>query len=101
MSSDTPLGTPFNVAQYALLTHVIANVCNMKAASLTWVGGDAHIYVNQIEGIQEQLSRESHPGSDPRISFKRKLESIDDFTLDDVEFTGYEHQGFIDIPVAV
>lgn len=100
-SSDTPLGTPFNVAQYSLLTHVIANVCNMKAASLTWVGGDAHIYVNQIDGIREQLSRESHPDSDPRISFKRKLDNIDDFTLDDVEFAGYEHQGFIDIPVAV
>lgn len=100
-SSDTPLGTPFNVAQYSLLTHVIANVCNMNAASLTWVGGDAHIYVNQIDGIQEQLSRDSHPDSDPRISFKRKLDHIDDFTLDDVEFAGYEHQGFIDIPVAV
>ena len=100
-SSDTPLGTPFNVAQYSLLTHVIANVCNMKAASLTWVGGDAHIYVNQIDGIQEQLSRESHPDSDPRISFKRKLDNIDDFTLDDVEFAGYAHQGFIEIPVAV
>lgn len=101
MSSDTPLGTPFNVAQYSLLTHVIANVCGMQAKSLTWVGGDAHIYVNQVEGIQEQLSRNSHPESDPRITFKRKLKSIDEFTLGDVEFAGYEHRGFIDIPVAV
>lgn len=100
-SSDTPLGTPFNVAQYALLTHVIANVCGMQAKSLTWVGGDAHIYVNQVEGIQEQLSRNSHPESNPRISFKRKFKSIDEFTLDDIEFAGYEHRGFIDIPVAV
>jgi len=100
-SSDTPLGTPFNVAQYSLLTHVIANVCGMQAKSLTWVGGDAHIYVNQVEGIQEQLSRNSHPESDPRITFKRKLKSIDEFTLDDVEFAGYQHRGFIDIPVAV
>lgn len=100
-SSDTPLGTPFNVAQYSLLTHVIANVCGMQAKSLTWVGGDAHIYVNQVEGIQEQLSRNSHPESDPRITFKRKLKSIDEFTLADVEFAGYEHRGFIDIPVAV
>lgn len=100
-SSDTPLGTPFNVAQYALLVHVIAHVTNMEAASLTWVGGDSHIYVNQIDAIKEQLSRESMPDSDVRIHFERELKEIDDFTLDAVSFSGYSHRGFLDIPVAV
>lgn len=100
-SSDTPLGTPFNVAQYALLVHVIAHITNMEAASLTWVGGDSHIYVNQIDAIKEQLSRESAEACDVRIHFEPGLNELSDFTLDKVSFTGYEHQGFIDIPVAV
>ncbi|MNQ11065.1 Thymidylate synthase [compost metagenome] len=100
-SSDTPLGTPFNVAQYALLVHVVAHVTNMEAASLTWVGGDSHIYVNQIDAIKEQLSRESMPDCDVRIQFERDLKEIDDFTLDAVSFSGYSHRGFLDIPVAV
>jgi thymidylate synthase len=100
-SSDTPLGTPFNVAQYALLVHVIAHVTNMEAASLTWVGGDSHIYVNQIDAIKEQLSRESMPDCDVRIHFERDFKEIDDFTLDAVSFSGYSHRGFLDIPVAV
>jgi thymidylate synthase len=73
----------------------------MEAASLTWVGGDSHIYVNQIDKIKEQLGRESAPGCDVRINFERELKEIDDFTLDAVSFTGYEHQGFLNIPVAV
>lgn len=100
-SSDTPLGTPFNVAQYALLVHVVAHVTNMEAASLTWVGGDSHIYVNQIDAIKEQLSRESMPDCDVRIQFERDLKEIDDFTLDAVSFSGYSHRGFLGIPVAV
>ena len=100
-SSDTPLGTPFNVAQYALLVHVVAHVTNMEAASLTWVGGDSHIYVNQIDAITTQLSRESMPDCDVRIHFERDLKEIDDFTLDAVSFSGYSHRGFLDIPVAV
>lgn len=100
-SSDTPLGTPFNVAQYALLVHVIAHITNMEAASLTWVGGDSHIYVNQIDAIKEQLSRESAEACDVRIHFEPGIKEIDDFTLDKVSFTGYEHRGFINIPVAV
>lgn len=100
-SSDGPIGLPFNVAQYALLVHVVAHVTNMEAASLTWVGGDSHIYVNQIDAIKEQLSRESMPDCDVRITFERDLKEIDDFTLDAVSFSGYSHRGFLDIPVAV
>jgi thymidylate synthase len=100
-SSDTPLGTPFNVAQYALLVHLVAHVTNMEAASLTWVGGDSHIYVNQIDAIKEQLSRDSMPDCDVRIQIERDFKEIDDFKFDDVSFSGYSHRGFLDIPVAV
>lgn len=100
-SSDTPLGLPFNVAQYSMLVNMVAHVTNMEAASLTWIGGDTHIYVNQIDAIKTQLSRESMPDSDVRLTFARQVEELDDLVPEDLIFTGYEHRGFLEIPVAV
>lgn len=100
-SSDAPLGLPFNIAQYSLLVHAVANVVNMTAASLTWVAGDCHIYANQIEAIKEQLTRSSPEDSEPRIRFTQRLDSIDDLTPEMIEVTGYTSQPFLDIPVAV
>lgn len=100
-SSDAPLGLPFNIAQYSLLVHAVANVVNMTAASLTWVAGDCHIYANQIEAIKEQLTRSSPEDSEPRIRFTQRLDSIDDLTPEMIEVTGYTSQPFLDVPVAV
>lgn len=87
-SQDVPLGTPFNIASAAFLTHMLAEVCNMIPDELIWIGQDCHIYENQLEGVKEQLGR---IGSDtlPSLRFKRNIKDIDDFTYDDFDIIDY------------
>lgn len=86
-SCDSFLGCPFNIASYALLTHIIAEIVGMKPSKLTMVFGDYHIYLNHIDQVKEQLSRKPYPF--PKIKFNRHLTSIDDVKLDDFELVGY------------
>jgi thymidylate synthase len=95
------LGNPFNVAQYAALTHMVAHVTGHDTDRLIMVGGDCHLYLNSIGGVKEQLTRESVEGSDPRIVFKRKVDEIDDFVFEDIEIENYLHHDRIKMPVAV
>lgn len=100
-SQDTAIGTPFNIAQYSLLTHMVAHLVGMDAEEFIWVGADTHIYENQIPGINEQLSRDAYDHNNPKLTFKRKVENINDFTFDDFEVSAYYCKPYIKMPVAV
>jgi len=82
-SADMGLGVPFNIASYALLTHMVAHVTGLNAKELVHVLGDYHVYKSHIEPLREQLKREPHPF--PKLNFKREVESIDDFQFEDFE----------------
>lgn len=109
-SNDAPLGMPFNVAQYAVLCHLLAQVTGLKPGKFTYVINNAHIYENQIEGIQEQFRRRDEKiKADGKLYDAPKLwinPKIDDFfkfdnskELKDIKLIGYEHQGKIIMPV--
>jgi thymidylate synthase len=87
-SADAFLGVPFNIASYALLTHMIAHVCDLDVGDFVHVIGDAHIYTNHLEQVNLQLSRDFR--SLPEISFNKKIKDIDDFVYDDILLTGYD-----------
>lgn len=87
-SADTFLGVPFNIASYALLVHEIAHLTNLKVGEFIHTFGDAHIYLNHIEQVKEQLFRE--PKALPKLEIIRDVKSIDDFTWEDFSLTGYD-----------
>jgi thymidylate synthase len=98
-SGDIFLGVPFNIASYALLTHMIAHVTGLKAGEFIHTLGDAHIYLNHLTQIDEQLSRQ--PFALPRLVLKREVKAIDEFRYEDFEIVNYQTHPHISAPVAV
>ena len=98
-SADIFLGVPFNIASYALLTHMVAQQCDLDVGDFIWTGGDCHIYSNHSEQVALQLSRA--PLSYPTLQIQRRPDSIFDYQFEDFMFAGYEHHPAIKAPVAV
>lgn len=98
-SADYFLGVPFNIASYALLTHMVAQQCDLLPGEFVWTGGDVHIYINHIEQANLQLSRQ--PYSLPRLNIRRKPASIFDYQFEDFEIVDYTSHPSIKAPIAV
>jgi thymidylate synthase len=98
-SGDVFLGVPFNIASYALLTHMLAQQCDLKVGDFVWTGGDVHLYSNHLEQANAQLVRTPRPL--PKLLLKRKPKSLFDYQYDDFEIVDYQPHPSIKAPVAV
>ena len=98
-SADVFLGVPFNIASYALLTHMLAQQCELQLGDFIWSGGDCHIYDNHVEQVRTQLARTPYPY--PTLHLKRRPPSIFDYVYEDFEVRDYQHHAAIKAPVAV
>lgn len=98
-SADFFLGVPFNIASYALLTHMVAQQCDLKAGDFVWTGGDVHLYSNHFDQARLQLTRE--PLQLPTLSIKRKPSTIFEYEFEDFEILNYQAHPSIKAPIAV
>ncbi len=98
-SADIFLGVPFNIASYAMLTHMMAQQCNLDVGDFIWSGGDVHLYANHFEQAKEQLTRE--PLELAQLKINRKPKDIFSYEYEDFEITGYKPQPHIPAPVSV
>lgn len=97
-SADLFLGVPFNIASYSLLTHMVAQQCDLEVGEFIWTGGDCHIYSNHVDAVREQLTREPYPFPTLRL---RRAPSLFEYTWDDVVVEGYRHHPAIRADIAV
>jgi thymidylate synthase len=98
-SADVFLGVPFNIASYALLTHMFAQQCDLEPGEFIWTGGDCHLYLNHLEQADLQLTRAPLPL--PQLRLLRRPPSMFDYRFEDFEFRDYRHHAPIRAPVAV
>jgi len=98
-SADYFLGVPFNIASYSILTHMIAQVCDLKVGEFVHVLGDAHIYLNHVEQVKEQLTRDPLPA--PTLWLNPEVKDITKFTMEDVKLLNYQSHSAIKAPMAV
>lgn len=98
-SADIFLGVPFNIASYALLTHMVAHVTGLEVGDFVHTLGDAHLYLNHLEQVEVQLARKPHPL--PQLKIKRHVKSLEDFVFEDFEILNYAPDAAISAPVAV
>jgi thymidylate synthase len=98
-SADIFLGVPFNIASYALLTHMVAQQCDLDVGDFIWTGGDCHLYANHATQVDTQLARTPFPY--PTLHIKRRPDSILDYAYEDFEVVDYQHHPAIKAPVAV
>ncbi|MGH8178326.1 MAG: thymidylate synthase [Steroidobacter sp.] len=98
-SADVFLGVPFNIASYALLTHMFAQQCDLAPGEFIWTGGDCHLYLNHLDQADEQLTRTPHPT--PKLAIRRKPPSIFEYEYDDFQILNYQAHPGIKAPIAV